>query len=262
MAMEFLEGLDLHQMVKQKGALDYDKVVNWMIPVAEALNYIHDRGLIHRDIKSSNILITKEGRPVLMDFGIAHAADGTKLTQTGTVIGTPEYMSPEQAQGKTVDHRSDLYSLGVVMYECLTGKVPFKGDNPLTTIHQVIYDQPKSPVHLNYNLPNWLETVVLKLLAKEPQQRFASGKALIFAMQKNETFHIPYQVLKQTIIAQTQKIDPRFTITEEQFESEFPQWSLPASGQAIPPRNEVIKWVPAIVAVVILIIFFLIIRVL
>jgi eukaryotic-like serine/threonine-protein kinase len=114
MAMEFLEGRDLHQIVRQKGALDHALVVEWMIPVAQALHYIHQKGLVHRDIKSSNIIITKEGRPVLMDFGIAHAADGTKLTQTGTVIGTPEYMSPEQAKGKTVDHRSDLYSLGVV----------------------------------------------------------------------------------------------------------------------------------------------------
>jgi len=93
MAMEYLEGMDLHQMVKQKGALNHDKVIGWMAPVAGALHYIHQKGLVHRDIKSSNIIITKEGRPVLMDFGIAHAADGTKLTQTGTVIGTPEYMS-------------------------------------------------------------------------------------------------------------------------------------------------------------------------
>jgi serine/threonine protein kinase len=101
-----------------------------------------------------------------MDFGIAHAADGTKLTQTGTVIGTPEYMSPEQAQGKTVDHRSDLYSLGVVMYECLTGKVPFKGDNPLTTIHQVIYDAPQNPTLLNYRLPQWLGVGVAEATGK------------------------------------------------------------------------------------------------
>ena len=100
-AMEYLEGEDLHQMVRRLRKLDWHKVVNWMIPIAEALDYIHEKGLYHRAIKSSNIIITKEGLPVLMDFGIAHAADGTKLTQAGTVIGTPEYMSPEQAQGKS-----------------------------------------------------------------------------------------------------------------------------------------------------------------
>jgi serine/threonine protein kinase len=214
MAMEFLEGNDLHQMVKQKGALDYDKVVNWMIPVSEALNYIHDRGLVHRDIKSSNIIITREGRPVLMDFGIAHAADGTKLTQTGTVIGTPEYMSPEQAQGKTVDHRSDLYSLGVVLYECLTGKVPFKGDNPLTTIHKVIYEEHISINHNNYNLPGWLGTIVQKLLAKDKNQRFISGRLLSTALQKNET--VVLAALKKTSTDQTQKIRQFPSKTENQ----------------------------------------------
>jgi eukaryotic-like serine/threonine-protein kinase len=93
-------------------------------------------------------------------------------------------MSPEQAQGKPVDHRSDLYSLGVVMYECLTGKVPFKGDNPLTTIHQVIYDVPQNPTFLNYRLPGWLESVVLKLLEKEPGNRLPSGSALAGALDQ------------------------------------------------------------------------------
>jgi serine/threonine protein kinase/formylglycine-generating enzyme required for sulfatase activity len=178
MAMEFLEGEDLHQIVKQKGALYYKDVAKWMIPVAEALNYIHDKGLIHRDIKSSNIIITSEGRPVLMDFGIAYASNGTKLTQTGTVIGTPEYMSPEQAQGKPIDHRSDLYSLGVVMYECLTGKVPFKGDNPLTTINLLTNRKPESIERINRKVPISLSNIAMKLLDKEPNHRFESGKAL------------------------------------------------------------------------------------
>ena len=183
MAMEFLEGNDLHQMVKANGALPQESVVKWTIPIAEALDYIHSQNLLHRDIKASNILITKDGRPVLMDFGIAHAADGTKLTQTGTVIGTPEYMSPEQAQGKSLDHCSDLYSLGVVMYECLTGKVPFKGDNPLTTIHLLTNTDPETLGSLNKKVPNWLNTIVLKLLAKEPPQRFKDGKELSGALK-------------------------------------------------------------------------------
>ena len=132
MTMEFLEGKDLHQIVREKGRLGEEETVSYISPIAEALHHAHSKGIVHRDIKSSNIIITKDGIPKLTDFGIAHATSGTKLTQTGTIFGTPEYMSPEQAEGKEVDHRSDLYSLGVVMYECLTGTVPFRGENPLT----------------------------------------------------------------------------------------------------------------------------------
>jgi uncharacterized protein (TIGR02145 family) len=184
-AMEFLEGEDLHQMVKHKGALEYSKLINWIIPIAEALFYIHEKGLIHRDIKSSNIIITKEGRPVLMDFGITQATNGTKLTQPGTVIGTPEYMSPEQAQCLPIDHRSDLYSLGVVMYECLTGKVPFKGDNPLTTINLLINIKPEKPNKLIINLNQELYNIIFQLLEKKPENRIADGKLLAISLKKN-----------------------------------------------------------------------------
>jgi TonB family protein len=191
LAMEFLQGEDLHSMVGNQGALPPEKVVNWMIALADALDYLHKKRYVHRDIKSSNIIITHEGRPVLMDFGIAHAADGTKLTQAGTVIGTPEYMSPEQAQGKTVDGHSDLYSLGVVMYECLTGKVPFKGDNPLTTIHRVIYDRPEPLVTQNSRLPGWLQEVTLSLLEKEPGNRPDNGRELAAALQSKRRVSVP-----------------------------------------------------------------------
>ncbi|MFW5879356.1 MAG: protein kinase domain-containing protein, partial [bacterium] len=193
MAMELLEGADLHQMVKQKGALNHNDVVKWMIPVADALDYIHQKKLLHRDIKSSNILITREGRPVLMDFGIAHAAEGTKITQTGTVVGTPEYMSPEQAKGDPMDNRSDLYSLGVVMYECLTGKVPFKGDNPLTTINLLIQQIPESPNKINKEIAQWFTKLILCLLEKEPKKRISSGLLLSQSLKYNSKEKSPNQ---------------------------------------------------------------------
>ena len=118
-AMEYLDGIDLHHIIQEKGRLKIDESVNIIAPIAEALNYAHNKGIIHRDIKSSNILITLDGKPVLTDFGIAHAASTTKLTQSGMVIGTPDYMSPEQAIGGEVDAQSDLYSLGIVLYECI-----------------------------------------------------------------------------------------------------------------------------------------------
>ena len=190
MAMEYLEGEDLHQMIKKQGALPADKLVKWIIPIAEALDYIHKKGLLHRDVKSPNIFITKEGRPILMDFGIAHAADGTKLTQTGSVMGTPEYMSPEQANGLELTAQSDLWSLGIVFYECLIGKVPFHGDNPLTTIHLVTQNQPVSITSQNSQIPGWFESIVLKLLAKDPKERFANGTELSAALRAEKEIYI------------------------------------------------------------------------
>jgi len=115
-AMEYLEGKDLHCILQERGKLSVEQTVSIIKPIAEALDFAHSKGLVHRDVKSANILVTDSGRPVLTDFGIAHAASGTKITQAGSVIGTPEYMSPEQAEGKDLDGRSDMFSLGIVMY--------------------------------------------------------------------------------------------------------------------------------------------------
>jgi serine/threonine protein kinase len=183
MVMEYLDGEDLHQKVNREGSLREAEVKEWAMKISNALDHIHNKGLLHRDIKSSNIFITTEGRPVLMDFGIAHAANGTKLTQTGTIIGTPEYMSPEQAQGKPMDARSDLYSLGIILYECLTGCVPFKGDNPLTTIHKVIYEIPASIQFINPTVSIQFDEIIKKLLTKESGSRFQSSLDLWRALE-------------------------------------------------------------------------------
>ena len=184
MAMELLNGYDLHQLIHRQGKLSVEQTLKWVTPIAEALSYAHHKGIIHRDIKSSNILITQSGRSVLMDFGIAHAASGTKLTQTGMVIGTPEYMSPEQAEGKSIDHRTDIYSLGIVLYECLTGKVPFKADNPLSIIMKVVNEAPVPPIEYNNQIPAWLNRTILQCLAKSPEERFADAEALAHALAK------------------------------------------------------------------------------
>lgn len=173
-AMEYLDGTDLHTLVKQRGRLDVEEAIGLIAPIAGALDYAHQRGVIHRDVKSSNIILTNEGRPVLMDFGIAHAVAGSKLTRTGTVIGTPEYMSPEQADGKELDGRSDQYSLGVVLFECLTGQLPFRGDNPLTVIHKVIKETPPLPSSLGVEVPGRVQSILLRALAKDPSQRYAT----------------------------------------------------------------------------------------
>jgi hypothetical protein len=182
-SMELLEGENLHAQIRSRGALPVEESVRIVSQVAEGLAYAHQRGIVHRDVKSANIILTQTGRVVLMDFGIAHAAQGTKLTQTGTVIGTPEYMSPEQAAGKEVGPPSDQYSLGVVLYECLTGHPPFEADNPISVLHKLMYEEPVPPGNLCAGIPKGVEGVVLRAMSKDAGQRFASCGDLVLALQ-------------------------------------------------------------------------------
>ncbi|HEX2961522.1 MAG TPA: protein kinase [Ignavibacteriales bacterium] len=185
-AMEYLDGMDLRSYIQSKGRLPVEETINIIAPIAEALDYAHNKGIIHRDIKSSNIFITSNGRAVLTDFGIAHAASETKLTQTGVVIGTPEYMSPEQAISGQVDAQSDLYSLGVVLYECITGDLPFKGETPISTIYKIVNDRVESITKTVPNAPRWLGSIVNKVLAKNKKNRFKSGKELSHALRARQ----------------------------------------------------------------------------
>ncbi|MDD4554063.1 MAG: protein kinase [Bacteroidales bacterium] len=178
MVMEYLDGIELHQLIKQYGKLPPSQTIEYIRQIGSALGYAHQNGLIHRDVKSSNIIITRSGRPVLTDFGIAFAVYDSKLTMPGTVIGTPEYMSPEQAEGRQIDARSDLFSLGVIMYECLTGQVPFKGENAISTAHKIIYDQPQPICEQAPDVPGHLTNIVELLLQKQPQDRIQSGYEL------------------------------------------------------------------------------------
>lgn len=186
-SMEYLEGEDLQTHIKKHGKLPVDETIRIIAPIAESLNFAHQKGLVHRDVKSANIIITKDNRAVLTDFGIAHASSATKLTIAGTVIGTPEYMSPEQAEGKDIDGRSDIFSLGIVLFECLTGLVPFKGDNPLTTIHGIIYEETPSIRRFDAKIPSWMADIVSKTLEKSPENRMPSGLVLSVYLQKKKT---------------------------------------------------------------------------
>jgi serine/threonine protein kinase len=182
--MEYLEGYTLRQSIEEEGPLHLARAAHIVSQVAAALDYAHQQGFVHRDIKPSNIFIGKDDHVTLTDFGIARAASETQqLTRTGMLMGTPEYMSPEQAEGSAVDHRTDLYALGVVLYQMLVGRVPFSGTTPHATLHAVIYEPPPPPRQLNPGIPPAVEAVIVKAIAKQPQQRFQSGAELTSALR-------------------------------------------------------------------------------
>jgi serine/threonine-protein kinase len=180
-AMRFIEGQSLKIIIKQ-GALPPQWVAGVINQVASALDYAHKQGVVHRDVKPSNILIGNDGNVALTDFGIAIGSAGSRLTKTGCLAGTPEYMSPEQAKGEKVDYRSDIYSLGIVAYEMLTGRAPFVSDTPHAVLLAQIGTPPPMLRMFQPSISPAVEMTVLTALAKEPEQRYGSAGELARAL--------------------------------------------------------------------------------
>ncbi|MFB6890143.1 protein kinase [Kitasatospora sp. NPDC056327] len=172
--MELVEGRTVRELLVDEAAPPVDQALIIIAGVLEALSYSHRHGIVHRDIKPANVIITNSGAVKVMDFGIARALTGTAstMTQTGMVMGTPQYLSPEQALGKPVDHRSDLYAAGCMLYELLALRPPFTGDTPLSVVYQHVQDQPVPPSQANPRVPAGLDHLVLRSLAKNPDDRF------------------------------------------------------------------------------------------
>jgi tRNA A-37 threonylcarbamoyl transferase component Bud32 len=182
--MDYAPGGTLKELM-MRGPMDPERAASIVAQVADALDYAHRQGLVHRDVKPTNILFTLDGRPQLTDFGIAKALyETTQLTRTGTSIGTPDYMAPEQIQGQPVDGRTDLYSLGIVLYEMLSGQVPFRGSTPVAVLYKQVNEAPPPLRSLNILIPGWLEAVLDKAVAKRPQDRFQSGSELAQALRQ------------------------------------------------------------------------------
>jgi len=179
--LEYLSGGTLSEYIHKHGKLSEDQIKKIIIPILEGLSYAHAKGIVHRDIKSSNIMFNEHQHPILMDFGIARSTEGTKLTKTGTTIGTPEYMSPEQAMGKETDLSSDLYSIGVVLYEMANCNVPFKADTAFGVIHKVVNEEPDLS-QLQGAYSESFSSTITKLLYKNPEQRFQNAQDIISAM--------------------------------------------------------------------------------
>lgn len=180
--MEFIVGRTLHEIIRDESPLAIDRCVNIALQIAQALAHAHEHHIVHRDIKPHNILITNDGRVKVTDFGIAQALSSANLTQTGMVMGSVHYFSPEQAKGVNVQHFSDLYSLGIVFYEMLTGSVPFKGESPIAVALKQIQDQPPQLTNRRPDIPERLAKLVMQLLEKSPEQRGESAGHLAAAL--------------------------------------------------------------------------------
>ncbi|MCH7689260.1 MAG: serine/threonine protein kinase, partial [Planctomycetes bacterium] len=176
LAMEYVDGESLQQRLDRSGPLELKEILRIGKQTAAGLAAAHAEGLIHRDIKPANILLENGVERVkITDFGLARAVDDVSLTQTGVVAGTPQYMSPEQAQGQRVDHRADLFSLGSVLYAMCTGRPPFRADSTIAVIRRVCDDTPRPIPQVNPDIPGWLVAIIDKLLAKDPNERFESA---------------------------------------------------------------------------------------
>jgi len=181
--MELVEGETLQAFLKRNPALPERSATKIVAQVAEALDYAHLKGVVHRDLKPSNIMVLDEGTVKVMDYGIARSRRLGGITLTGAFLGTPEYVAPETAEGGGADARSDLYSLGVVYYETLTGTKPFVGETAFATLRKHCTDPPTPPSALRPSCPEALERIVLRLLEKLPADRYASAEELLIELR-------------------------------------------------------------------------------
>jgi len=175
MAMEYIEGVELRTMLSQGQALAVPQALDISAQVAEGLAYAHEHQVVHRDVKPANILITPNARAKIADFGIARMRSQETQTQTGVILGSPKYLSPEQVVGKRADHRSDVFSLGVILYQCLTGNTPFNGDGVSALMYQITNHNPAPPSTLNPQVPVMLDYIVAKALAKSVDERYPNA---------------------------------------------------------------------------------------
>ena len=188
--MEYVQGIDLYDLLEKCGRLPYDVCAIIAMLVGRALDYVHYRGIVHRDIKPANVMIARTGGVKVMDFGIARDTSFGDLTEAGTGIGTPAYMSPEQVLGDKLDARSDLFSLGVVLYQMLTGKKPFVEDEQKSAMHKIRLEKHTSVRKLNPEIPRELERIIDKCLEKQPRDRWRSAQHMVMALERFLAKHV------------------------------------------------------------------------
>ena len=178
MAMEYIEGVELRTLIAEGRPLRVSQALSIAAQVAEGLAYAHQRGVVHRDIKPANIMVVANGPVKITDFGIARMRASGELTQTGMMLGSPKYMTPEQVIGKRADYRSDIFSLGIILYEMLCGNVPFNGENVTALMYQIVNFAPPAPSAVNHAVPELLDYIVAKMLAKPLEERYQGAQEL------------------------------------------------------------------------------------
>ena len=219
-SMEFISGISLSRKLAD-GPVDGRQAANYVRSIARAVHHAHRQGIIHRDLKPSNILLDADDEPHITDFGLAKRLGGDRdRTRTGAVLGTPSYMAPEQAQGRRdIGPAADIYGLGAILYELLTGRPPFQAETPLDTVRQVIHDEPAPPRLLNPHIDHDLETICLKCIQKEPQQRYESAEALADDLQ--------HYLAGESINARSFNVLDRIarTLDRSHHDADFSAWS-------------------------------------
>jgi len=183
--MEYIKGQTLKELIKSKGALGIELATNISLQIASALEHAHANHIVHRDIKSHNIMIKDDYTVKVTDFGIARAVSSTTITNTGNIIGSVHYFSPEQARGGYTDEKSDIYSLGVVMYEMVTGRIPFEGETPISVALKHIQEEPKKPRNINSKIPKSLEDIILKAMEKDVNKRYSNVTEIIADLKQS-----------------------------------------------------------------------------
>lgn len=245
MVMEYVEGYTLEQRAKQS-QLSVAEIADYASQALAALSYAHERNVIHRDIKPANLMVTSHGVVKLMDFGIAKSNVDINLTRPGTTIGSFYYMSPEQVRGSTVDGRSDLYSLGIVLYELLAGRRPFESDSTYGVLNQQLNEAPQPPIELNPSLSPQLNAIILTALAKDPADRFQNAEAFRNALKSFRTGPSPAEVREAGVPLSASAVPAAAPASASGFKEVPPQRPSAVISQAAPQkasRNNKPLWI-------------------
>jgi len=248
--MEFVNGQTLKEVLAQEQRLQPRRALEIIADICAALEFSHRHGIIHRDIKPGNVMITQNGQVKVMDFGIARAlaSGATTMTQTSAVIGTAQYLSPEQARGEAVDARSDVYAAGCVLFELLVGHPPFVGDSPVSVAYQHVREDPRAPSELNPEVPRDVDAIVLKALAKNPMNRYQSAQEMradaLRAVSGRPVLATPVMSQAETMAMQNQQatryLQPQAATTMQR--------PVVGGGPPRPPESRSSSWVMAVLA--------------